>query len=92
MRAKIFKIELPKNYRAEEGWFEFASKAAQLEVPDFKPSEAKAKEISSQVDKKDEESKEKEEENQENQEKQEEMQNYEDEMDSLMKELNELKK
>lgn len=45
MRAKIFNIELPKDYRSDKVKQELAIKASKIDVPDFKPSESKAKAI-----------------------------------------------
>jgi len=43
LRAKIFGIEYPKDFRKESGYFAVADKAAKIKVPDFKPDESKAK-------------------------------------------------
>lgn len=53
MRAKIFKIPLPENYRSDQVKQQMAIKASEILVPDFKPSDEKAKEISSEVNKDD---------------------------------------
>ena len=45
LRAKIFNLPYPKNFRTIEGKFNIALEAAAINVPDFVPSDEKAKSI-----------------------------------------------
>mgnify|MGYP000926696280 CR=1 FL=1 len=51
LRANIFNIPIPVDARTNAGRIKIAEEASKVEVPNFVPSNEKAKEISSQVDK-----------------------------------------
>jgi ubiquitin-activating enzyme E1 len=51
LRAKVFQIELPKTIREEKYKEEVGQTAAKVVMPEFKPSEEKAKEISKDIEK-----------------------------------------
>lgn len=51
MRAKVFNIPHPKDFRSGLARQSIAEDAAKIKVPDFKPSDEKAKSISQQVEK-----------------------------------------
>lgn len=51
LRANIFGIPVPKDARTNEGRQKIANEAIKVQVPDFKPSAEKAKEIADQVNK-----------------------------------------
>ncbi|KAL4506801.1 hypothetical protein ABPG72_001222 [Tetrahymena utriculariae] len=51
LRAKIFQVEYPKQFRTESEKIKIAYEASQVKIEDFKPSENKAQAISSEVDK-----------------------------------------
>ena len=51
LRAKIFNIPIPKDARKDNTKLQIAEEAAKVKVPEFKPSDEKAKEINSEVNK-----------------------------------------
>ena len=53
LRANIFNIPIPADARKESGRQKIAQEAAQVRVPEFKPSDAKSKAINSEVKKED---------------------------------------
>jgi len=51
LRANVFNIPIPNDARKDSGKLKIAAEAAQVKVPDFKPSDEKSKEINSEVKK-----------------------------------------
>jgi len=49
LRARIFDVPYPKDFRTEAGRAKIAEQAAKLKVPEFTPSDTKAKDITNQV-------------------------------------------
>ena len=51
LRANVFNIPIPQDARKDSGKYKLAEEAAKIKVPDFQPSDEKAKAISSEVKK-----------------------------------------